>query len=83
MVRLQIEWCKHCPHKVALHPKSPKWWHFAVGRGYGLTLNCLAYGGSTNTSLDLGAFRSSQFKCDCLTPEPDPGKPMTSKWVLV
>lgn len=82
MVRLQIGWCRHCPHKVALHPKRPTWWHFAVGRGYVITLNCMAYAGSTNTSLDLGAFRAGQFKCDCVTPELDPGKPQTTKWVL-
>ncbi len=83
MARLQIGWCRNCPHKVGLHPKKPQWWHFAVGRGYTLTTNCFAYAGSTNTSLDLGAFRTGQFKCACVTPELDPDKPTTTKWVLV
>ncbi len=86
MPRLSIGWCKNCGHKVGLHPKYGRWAHFGVGRGYNLSTECWAYAGSTNTSLDLGAFRQASrvgSKCTCLKPDPDPTKPFQSKWVLV
>ena len=82
MVELQIGWCLNCPHKVAHHPKHSEWMHFGVGRGYALTVNCFGYAGSTNTSLDLGAFRQGRFKCPCVKPEFDSEKPLQTKRVL-
>ncbi len=83
MVRLQIGWCRNCPHKVGLHPDHPEWRHFGVGHGYLLSVNCLAYAGSTNTALDRGALHEGQFKCGCVSPVLDPGRPTETKWVLV
>ena len=83
MVTLQIGWCLNCPHKIGLHPKRARWMHFAAGPGYLLTVNCFAYAGSTNTMFDRGAFRTGQFKCDCVRPELDPNKPTGTKWVLL
>lgn len=83
MVKLQIGSCLNCPQKVGLHPKHPEWRHFGLGRGYLLSVNCSGYAGSTNTRLDLGAFRQGQFKCDCVRPDVDSSKPIDTKRVLI
>ena len=84
MPRLTIGWCKNCGHKVGLHPKHHEdWRHFGPSFGYLLTVNCMAYAGSTNTIFDMGAARSGQWKCECVHPEPDMTKPFGKKWVAV
>ncbi len=83
MPKLTIGWCKNCGHKVGLHPKHPEWRHFAVGNGYLLVVNCMGYGGSSNSLFDAGAFRQGQWKCACVRAEPDATKPFETKWVAV